>query len=847
VSAERRQIELNARQRLAVAQGNLKRLETARNQAQQQVTQFQRQKTILEGERQIILAQKLEAESRTRKSQEELNRIEKNLQTNLRQLDRVDKSLRAAEQARQVAIKETQLEQRGISLARRFEKGGEGQISLLLEAMKAGQELQAMTKAGLTDEYSTPSFLYALHTIIDGIRELNSISVKSPVFKTMLSSDGKCIAISAWDGVFLWHLDKNLLIEFKVNEESTTEILFSPDNKYVLTASENYNARLWDLQGNLLVEFKGHSDFVTSLAFSSNGKYLATGSRDGTAYIWDLQGNLITKFKAYDKSSIESIAFNPDGNYLMTGLDDSSRNDSDDNIHRIWDLKGNLIGEFKSHARAVFSPNGKYLATGSSDGNIRLWDLQGNLIAKFQKSKDFIESLIFSPDGKYLITRSELGFPRLWDLQGNMIKELKRDNQWDKQYTSSGDILGFDRDGKYLITDLGNSSFGFWDLQGNLIKEFKIHTDDGVTTIAFSPDEKYFVTGSSGGFTVSFWTTLQDNSLTKFKVDSGVNSIAFSSNSQYITTGNSNEIVHLWNLQGNLIREFKTIASDNIVKFSSDGKYLAAASDTLSDPLFYLWDLQGNLIRKSKESELHIMGSMNFSPDGKFLGIGFRNGTARIWNLQSNFTREFFVDKSYVDVASVAFSSDNKYFINGTENGYIYIWNVQGSFIRKFKVSSGSYPSSLALSPDGKLLATGLGMYANSPSNDSIILWDLQGKLIAKFKGYRPSVVYSIEFSPDGKYLATGSSDNTARLWDLKGNILAEFKGHQGDVSSVAFSPDGQYLATGSSDKTARLWRIEGLDELLVRGCHWLKDYFVSHPRDLQELPVCQQALKTSR
>ena len=48
-------------------------------------------------------------------------------------------------------------------------------------------------------------------------------------------------------------------------------------------------------------------------------------------------------------------------------------------------------------------------------------------------------------------------------------------------------------------------------------------------------------------------------------------------------------------------------------------------------------------------------------------------------------------------------------------------------------------------------------------------------------------------------------------------------------------------------DATARLWRVEELDDLLVRGCHWLKDYFVSHPKDLQELPVCQQALKTSR
>ena len=124
-------------------------------------------------------------------------------------------------------------------------------------------------------------------------------------------------------------------------------------------------------------------------------------------------------------------------------------------------------------------------------------------------------------------------------------------------------------------------------------------------------------------------------------------------------------------------------------------------------------------------------------------------------------------------------------------------------------------------------------------------MW-VKGHLLTEFKGHRDSLT-SVAFSPDGQYLATGSHDDTARLWDLKGNLIAEFKGHRRSVMSVAFSPDGKYLATGSNDKTVRLWPIEDLDALLVRGCHWLKDYFVSHPRDLQELPVCQQALKTSR
>ncbi|MBW4497132.1 MAG: hypothetical protein KME26_29545 [Oscillatoria princeps RMCB-10] len=39
---------------------------------------------------------------------------------------------------------------------------------------------------------------------------------------------------------------------------------------------------------------------------------------------------------------------------------------------------------------------------------------------------------------------------------------------------------------------------------------------------------------------------------------------------------------------------------------------------------------------------------------------------------------------------------------------------------------------------------------------------------------------------------------------------------------------------------TARVWRVYSLDELLVRGCNWLNDYLITHPKDLEKLEVCQ-------
>ena len=160
-------------------------------------------------------------------------------------------------------------------------------------------------------------------------------------------------------------------------------------------------------------------------------------------------------------------------------------------------------------------------------------------------------------------------------------------------------------------------------------------------------------------------------------------------------------------------------------------------------------------------------------------------------------------------VRSVAISPDGRLVASGFLYEGIKVWEVDSGVPLHSMRGHTASVNSIAFSPDSQLLASG--------SRDRTIkLWDVyEGREISTLVAADCGEVRAVTFSPDGTWLAAGSTDSIVRLWRVvTGREVQPMEGHQGPVTSTVFSPDGRFIASGSLDRTLKLWDAETGREL---------------------------------
>jgi WD40 repeat protein len=481
----------------------------------------------------------------------------------------------------------------------------------------------------------------------------------------------------------------------------------------------------------------------------------------------------------------------------------------------------------------AFSPDARWLASGSYDKTIRIWDLStGRTLHTLTAHTDDVWSLSFSPDGKRLVSASQDGTARVWD-------------------TNTGAPL-------YTLTPGG------------------IPTD-----ATFSPDGQFLVLGceskdkEGGGAFIEIHDAANGSKLREITLDWGrPYPLVVTPDGRIFSSGGRGEdrdldvATKVWDLKTGQELKHLPIAALGI---SSDGRWIASVDFQPQGAEVTLYDAStGEPIRTIIAPDRYI-GHLTFAPDGTrllaALGNGSVSGTGSAIGIWDTATGKEIAglpsDKS--DVHALAVSPDGKFFATANHNGHsTKIWDLAtasavrtlegNSFsgylafdrdsrllvsepagLRMWDVAKGEEISSIPGVAGGTLVFSGDGNWLASNPRGSVKIWNTKNWIAANlipsqsayvwwmgFAGPQlpPSIgtsgvrswrieeaalapglvgsTYAMALSRDGKFLAVGHARaGDVEIWDpTTATKLTTFSAHKLSVNKLEFSPDGRFLLT---------------------------------------------------
>jgi WD40 repeat protein/Flp pilus assembly protein TadD len=444
---------------------------------------------------------------------------------------------------------------------------------------------------------------------------------------------------------------------------------------------------------------------------------------------------------------------------------------------RVWSVSsGNPLSAPMTHSLDItafaFSPDGRYVATGSFDATARVWDAaSGRAVSPPLLHERYVTSLAFSPDGRYLVTGERRGSVRLWEVVGGRPIFTVRTTR---------------TDGREII----------------------------VTRVAFARGGSAVVSAALDGTVRAYDVATAHMLFPPIEHRGEVLSIAVSPDGESIVSGSEDRTARVWSLRDGRPRTPPIAHRDAViaVRFSPDGQWVATGS---MDKTAGVWSASTGQPRFAPVTNGNVVSDVQFSPDGRLLATGSVDGKVTFWDAARGV-------RSGVPLRSLTstleFDRTGRFLLVTGETARL--WDLAGGENEGPSLVHRGPLRGLEVSPDGRRVLTRAGSGLSFERVGYAQVWDPEtGEPVTPPLRHGWGVS-SAHFSPDGRRILTASLDGTARIWNATdGEPLTRPLEHSKPVVAAGFSPDGQRIVTAASDEPfigatdqgmTRVWDVSG-------------------------------------